>query len=226
MVTAKVSLVLRPNMTDNYQKERIKHAAHDLVMKYSIRSVSMDDIAASVGMSKKTLYQYYKDKDELVKAVICSVIEDNRCKSDQHVKAADNAVHEIFLAMEMMVEMFKTMNPAILYEMKKYHPEAYQHFQQHKTQYLHGHIQQNIERGIKEELYRTDVNPQILAKFRVESMFIAFNPEFQRSLDKYTLLEIEEQIIMNFLFGLVTQKGFKLAMKYMIQREKTITNNK
>jgi hypothetical protein len=57
-------------------------------------------------------------------------------------------------------------------------------------------------------------------------MFIAFNPEFQRSLNKYTLLEIEEQIIMNFLFGLVTQKGFKLAMKYMIQREKTITNNK
>ena len=217
---------MRPNMTDNYQKERIKQAAHDLVMKYSIRSVSMDDIAASVGMSKKTLYQYYKDKDELVKAVICSVIEDSRCQSDHHVEAADNAVHEIFLEMEMMVEMFKSMNPAILYEMQKYHPDAYQHFQQYKMQYLYGHIQQNIERGIKEELYRPDINPQILAKFRIESMFIAFNPEFQRSLNKYTLLEIEEQIIMNFLFGLVTQKGFKLAMKYMIQREKTITNNK
>jgi AcrR family transcriptional regulator len=213
-------------MLDIDQKQRIKNAAHDLVMKYSIRSVSMDDIAASVGMSKKTLYQYYKDKDELVKAVISSVIEDNRCKCDHHVEAADNAVHEIFLAMEMMVEMFKSMNPAILYEMQKYHPDAYQHFQEHKMQYLHGHIRQNIERGIKEELYRPDINPHILAKFRVESMFIAFNPEFQRALHKYTLLELEQQIIMNFLFGLVTTKGYKLAMKYMTETDKSIHNHK
>jgi AcrR family transcriptional regulator len=213
-------------MTDIDQKQRIKNAAHDLVMKYSIRSVSMDDIAASVGMSKKTLYQYYKDKDELVKAVISSVIEDSRCKSDHHVEVADNAVHEVFLEMEMMVEMFKSMNPAILYEMQKYHPDAYQHFQQYKLQYMHGHIQQNIERGIKEELYRPDINPQILAKFRVESMFIAFNPEFQRALNKYTLLELEQQIIMNFLFGLVTTKGYKLAMKYMAENDKSIHNHK
>lgn len=226
LVTIKVSLVLRPNMTDIDQKERIKQAAHDLVMKYSIRSVSMDDIATSVGMSKKTLYQYYKDKDELVSAVITSVIEDNRCKCDVHVETADNAVHEIFLAIEMMVEMFKTMNPAILYEMQKYHPEAYQHFQQHKMQYMYRHIHENLVRGIKEELYREDINPQILAKYRIESMFIPFHPEFQRALDKYTLQEIEEQIIINFLFGLVTPKGYKLAMKYIDQREKSTTNNK
>ncbi|MEX1202972.1 MAG: TetR/AcrR family transcriptional regulator [Ferruginibacter sp.] len=213
-------------MTDVYQKERIKQAAHDLVMKYSIRSVSMDDIAASVGMSKKTLYHYYKDKDELVEAVIDSVIEGNRCKCDLHVKEADNAVHQIFLTMEMMVEMFKTMNPAILYEMQKYHPEAHQHFQQHKMQYLLGHIEKNIERGIAEELYRPEINVHILAKFRIESMFIPFHPEFQRSLGKYTLIEIEEQIITNFLFGLVTQKGYKLALKYITQRERKVSNNK
>lgn len=226
LATIKVSLVLRPNMTENDQKERIKLAAHNLVMKYSIRSVSMDDIATSVGMSKKTLYQYYKDKDELVGAVISSVIEDNRCKCDIHVETADNAVHEIFLAIEMMVEMFKSMNPAILYEMQKYHPEAYKHFQQHKMQYMYSHIYENLVRGIKEELYREDINPQILAKYRIESMFIPFQPEFQRSLDKYTLQEIEEQIIINFLFGLVTPKGYKVAMKYIDQREKSTTNNK
>ncbi len=226
LVTAKVSVVLCPIMTDIDQKERIKQAAHDLVMKYSIRSVSMDDIAASVGMSKKTLYQYYKDKDELVKAVIDSVIESNRCKCDLHVEQADNAVHEIFLAMEMMVEMFKTMNPAILYEMQKYHPEAHQHFQQHKMQYLLGHVGKNIERGIAEELYRPEINVNILAKFRIESMFIPFHPEFHQSLGKYTLIEIEEQIITNFLFGLVTQKGYKLALRYMAQKEKIIINNK
>lgn len=213
-------------MTDIDHKQRIRQAAHDLVMKYSIRSVSMDDIAASVGMSKKTLYHYYQDKDELVKAVVEGVIEENECVCDGHVKAAQNAVHEIYLAMEMMIEMFQTMNPSIIFEMQKYHPDAYQRFLQHKTRFLLQHMEQNIKRGIKEELYRKDVNPQILARFRVESMFIPFNPDFQRSLNNYTLLQLEEQIITNFLFGLVTPKGYKLAMKYMAEKEIKYTNYK
>ena len=209
-------------MTETDTKERIKKAAHDLVMKFGLRSVSMDDIAGSVGMSKKTLYQHYQDKDELVTAVIEGVLADNQCICQQHEKAAENAVHEIFLAMEMMVEMFQTMNPSIIFEMQKYYPVAYEKFHQHKTKFLLCHMQQNMERGIKEELYRTDVNPQILAKFRVESMFIPFNPDFQRSLKNYNLLELEEQIITHFLFGLVTLKGYKLATKYMAAKAKQI----
>ena len=207
-------------MTETDTKERIKKAAHDLVMKFGLRSVSMDDIAGSVGMSKKTLYHHYQDKDELVTAVIEGVLADNQCICQQHEKAAENAVHEIFLAMEMMVEMFQTMNPSIIFEMQKYYPVAYEKFHQHKTKFLLCHMQQNMERGIKEELYRTDVNPQILARFRVESMFIPFNPDFQRSLKNYNLLELEEQIITHFLFGLVTLKGYKLATKYMAAKAK------
>lgn len=214
-------------MTEADPKERIKKAAHDLLMKYSIRSVSMDDIAASVGMSKKTLYHYYQDKDELVTSVVETVIGENQCTCEGHITAADNAVHEIFLAMEMMVEMCKTMNPSLIYEMQKYHPEAYQRFHLHKTQFLLAHIHQNLKRGIEEELYRPDVNAEVLARYRVESMFIPFNPDFQRSLPNYTLLELEEHILTHFLFGLVTPKGHKLATKYMAEREKThkIKNN-
>ncbi len=207
-------------MTEADPKERIKTAAHELLMKYSIRSVSMDDIAASVGMSKKTLYHYYQDKDELVKSVVETVIGQNQCTCEGHIKAADNAIHEIFLALEMMVEMCKTMNPSVIYEMQKYHPEAYQRFHQHKTQFLLSHIHQNIERGIREELYRPDVNAEVMSRYRVESMFIPFNPDFQRHLPKYTLLDLEVQIITNFLFGLVSPKGHKLASKYMAEREK------
>ncbi|HSN60160.1 MAG TPA: TetR/AcrR family transcriptional regulator [Ferruginibacter sp.] len=224
LVTVKVSLVLRSIMTESDPKERIKQAAHELVMRYSIRSVSMDDIAASVGMSKKTLYHYYQDKDELVTAVVEGVLSENKCVCEGHVNAAENAVHEIFLAMEMMVEMFQTMNPSIIYEMQKYHPDAYQKFHQHKTKFLLCHMEQNLERGVKEELYRPDINPQILARFRVESMFIPFNPDFQRSLNNYNLLQLEEQIITHFLFGLVSTKGHKLAMKYMAEKDKKYQN--
>ncbi|MBC7866841.1 MAG: TetR/AcrR family transcriptional regulator, partial [Gloeobacteraceae cyanobacterium ES-bin-316] len=110
-------------------------------------------------------------------------------------------------------------------DMQKYHPLAYEKFHQHKTKFLLSNMERNLQRGLKEELYRPDINPQILARFRVESMFIPFNPDFQRNLKNYNLLQLEEQIITNFLFGLVSLKGHKLAMKYMAEREKKYQNN-
>lgn len=219
LVTIKVSLVLHPIMADIETKQRIRLAAHDLVMQYGIRSVSMDDIASNLGMSKKTIYQYFKDKDELVESVVDGVIETNQCICNDDREKADNAVHEIFLVMDMMVEMFKTMNPSILFDMQKYHPSAFKKFQLHRNDYLYNVCRQNLERGIAEELFRPDINVDILARYRVETMLTAFNPEFQRSV-KQSLLKIEEEIIMHYLFGLVSIKGYKLTLKYLEQKEK------
>jgi len=208
-------------MTETETKDRIQKAAHDLVMQYSIRSVSMDDIAANLGMSKKTIYQYFKDKDELVEAVVDNVIDTNQCICNDDREKADNAVHEIFLVMDMMVEMFKTMNPSILFDMQKYHPAAFSKFQKHRYDYLYNVCRQNLERGVREELFRPEINIDIMARYRVETMLTAFNPEFQRSV-KQSLIVIEEEIIIHYLFGLVSLKGYKLVLKYMEQREKPL----
>ncbi|MEP7237035.1 MAG: TetR/AcrR family transcriptional regulator [Ferruginibacter sp.] len=210
-------------MTDTETKTRIQTAAHDLVMQYGIRSVSMDDIASNLGMSKKTIYQYFKDKDELVEAVVDAVIDTNQCICNDDREKADNAVHEIFLVMDMMVEMFKTMNPSILFDMQKYHPSAFKKFQKHRNEYLYNVCRQNLERGIAEELFRPEINVDVLARYRVETMLTAFNPEFQRSV-KQSLLVIEEEIIIHYLFGLVSLKGYKLVLKYMEQKEKASHN--
>ncbi|MFZ1370496.1 MAG: TetR/AcrR family transcriptional regulator [Ferruginibacter sp.] len=214
-------LSFAPIMTESDTKQRIRKAAHDLVIQYSIRSVSMDDIAANLGMSKKTIYQYFKDKDELVEAVVDDVIDTNQCICNKDREKADNAVHEIFLVMDMMVEMFKTMNPSILFDMQKYHQQAFMKFQKHRNEYLYNVCRQNLERGIREELFRPEINVEIMARYRVETMLTAFNPDFQRSLKK-SLLEIEEEIIIHYLFGLVTLKGYKLVLKYMEQKKKNL----
>ena len=225
MVTIKVSVVLCPIMTEVDTKQRIQKAAHDLVMQYGIRSVSMDDIAANLGMSKKTIYQYFKDKDELVEAVVDDIIDTNQyaCKAD--IERSENAVHEIFLVMDMMAEMFKSMNPSILFDMQKYHPAAFVKFQKHRNDYIYNVCRQNLERGITEELFRPEINVDIIARYRVETMLTAFNPEFQRSV-KQTLLKIEEEIITHYLFGLVSLKGYKLILKYKEQKEKESAKNK
>jgi AcrR family transcriptional regulator len=226
LVTQKVSLVLWPIiMTETDTKQRIQKAAHDLVMQYGIRSISMDDIAAKLGMSKKTIYLYFKDKDELIEAVVDEVITTNQYACKEDIDRSENAVHEIFLVMDMMAEMLKAMNPSILHDMQKYHPTAFGKFTKHKNEFLFNVCTQNLERGVKEELYRPEIAVDILCRYRVETMFIPFNPEFQQSL-KHNLAKIEEEILMHFLFGLVSQKGYKLIIKYREQKEKLMIKNK
>lgn len=213
-------------MAEIDNKERIKLQATDLFMKYGVRSVSMDDIANSLGMSKKTIYQFYADKDELVDAVVLHEIQHNEhcCELDR--QGSENAVHELFLAMDMVVEMFHSMNPSLLFDLQKYHPKAFQKFHTHKNEFLYNIIRENLVRGIKEDLFRDDINIDILARFRVELMLLPFNPEFQAKV-KHNLAEIEEELILHYLFGLVTMKGYKMILSYKQERtKKTISDAK
>lgn len=199
--------------------ERVHAKAHELFMQYGLRSVSMDDIANNLGISKKTIYLYYADKDALVNDVVDTVITDNEATCDQGRKKAVNAIQEVFIAMDKVVEMFKTMNPSVLFDMQKYYPKAFQKFLKHKNDYLYNAIKENISRGIKEELYRPDVKLEILSRYRVEGILIPFNPEFILKT-KSGIVEIENELSLHFLYGLSTLKGYKLIQKYQQERTK------
>ncbi len=207
-------------------KDRIKQKAHDLFMQYGVRSITMDEIALQMGVSKKTIYQYYADKDELVDAVMVDKIQFNQncCLSDkQHAK---NAVHEVFLAIDMMQDMFQNMNPGILFELEKYYPKAFEKFTQHKYSFLYQVLKENLQRGIAEELYRADIGIDILLKARLEIMMMPFNQAvFPKN--KYNLVKVETELTTHFLYGVATVKGYKLITKYQQDRtKKTNTNEK
>ena len=217
LVTLKVSVVLHSDMTDIDTSIRIKQKAHELFWQYGLRSVSMDDIATSLGISKKTIYLYYADKDELVDAVVESEFKKNESICEYDKSNSKNAVHEIFMAMDQVVEMFSGMNPSLVFDMHKYYPKAFEKFHKYKNDYLYNVIKDNILRGINEELYRPDLKTDIIARFRVESIMIPFNPEFYAKL-KYNLAEIEEEFIIHFLFGMASPKGYKMILKYQQER--------
>ena len=200
-------------------KERILIKAEELFMQFGIRSVSMDDIANNLGMSKKTLYQYYADKDELVDAVVdghIKVIQTDcvGCRQD-----AKDAVHEIFITMERIMEEFNNMNPMVLFDLEKFHFNSYRRFKEHKDKFMAQIIRDNIEWGIKDELYRHDISVDIMSKFRIESMMLPFNVGVFPP-GKYQLAALSEEIILHFVYGLATIKGHKLIQKYNQQRKK------
>lgn len=200
-------------------KDRILLKAHDLFNKHGVRSVSMDDMAANLGISKKTLYQYYVDKEELVSAVFIAVIEQNKTRCLEDRKKAENAIHEIFLAFDMMQEMFSKMNPIVISDLEKYHPPVYKIFHDHKYGFLYQVIKTNIEKGIKEELYRAEIDVEVMTRFRIESIFLPFNAEVFPN-NRTHLVHIEQQLVDHFLYGVATVKGQKMIQKYKIQRTK------
>jgi len=202
-------------------KERILVKAEELFMQFGIRSVSMDDIANHLGMSKKTLYQYFADKDELVEAVVIDHTQEIQSDCMNCRVDAKDAIHEIFITMERIMEEFSNMNPMLLYDMEKFHYKAYQRFRDHKDKFLLKMVQENIEWGIKEELYRADINIDVLSKFRIESMMIPFNVSVFPP-GKYNLATLSGIIIQNFIYGLATLKGHKLIQKYNEQRTKNL----
>jgi TetR/AcrR family transcriptional regulator, cholesterol catabolism regulator len=198
-------------------KERIVTKAHEQFNRYGIRSVSMDDIAAELGMSKKTLYQYFADKDELVDACFGNVMTHHRmqCQADQ--QRAENAIHELFLAFDMTQQTFVNMNPSVLYDMKKYHPAAYKKFHEFKYGFLYKVIVHNLEKGVKDELYRPDIDVDVMARLRIESVMLPFDADVFPN-NRTHLIHIEQQLFDHFLYGLATTKGQKLIQKYKMQR--------
>ena len=203
-------------------KERILIKAEELFIQYGIRSVSMDDIANNLGMSKKTLYQYFADKDELVEAVVDGYIKGIQSDCESCRLEASDAIHEIFITMERIMEEVSNMNPMLVHDLEKFHFKAYQRFREHKEKFLLKIIRDNIEWGIKEELYRNDINQDIMSKYRIESMMIPFNVAVFPP-GKYNLAATSRMIIENFTYGLATIKGHKLIQKYNDQRKKNLS---
>lgn len=203
-------------------KERILIKAEELFMQFGIRSVSMDDIANQLGMSKKTLYQYFADKDELVQGVVEGHIAEMQHDCSTCREQAKDAVHEIFITMDRILEELSNMNPMLLYDLEKFHFKAYQRFREHKDKFLLQVIKDNIEWGIREELYRPDINVEVLSKFRIESLMIPFNVSVFPP-GRYNLAVISELILENFTYGLATIKGHKLIQKYNDQRKKNLS---
>jgi len=207
------------NQVDSMEvKDRILQKANDLFMRYGIRSVTMDEIAGQLGISKKTIYQFYSDKDELVHAVFHEIMQKNHDNCIKYREDSDNAIHEQFLASDMVQEMFANMNPSILFDMQRFHPKVFAEFEKYKKEFIYSILKDNIKRGIAEGLFREDIDVDIIARLQLLTVSLLHDDEFVQY--KNGLAAIERQTKEFFLYGLATAKGQKLIQKYKQQRQK------
>lgn len=174
----------------------------------------MDDIAKHLGVSKKTIYQFYKDKDDLVCVLSEKMLNCYMSSFEELGKSAKDAVDEILQLMTYLEKkIWQEMNPNMIYDMQKYHPRAWKKFNEFKQDCIMRMVEQNISTGVQQGLYRKDINPKVLAILRMEEVEMGMNPAVFPG-DKFNIGEVQIVLLDHFLHGIVTIKGHRLINKY------------
>jgi AcrR family transcriptional regulator len=194
-------------------KERILKGAEELFFKFGIKSVTMDDIAKHLAISKKTIYQFFEDKNEMVETLMSQSLKKDECEFKQIQNDSENVIVEVFNIMKHMGQMFSKINPNIFYDLQKYHPNAWKQFQNFKHECMAQLVEESIRRGMAEGLVREDINPKIVARLRIEEVEMGLSSEIFPP-DKFKLVDVQLAMIDYFLHGICTLKGHKLINKY------------
>ena len=197
-------------------KERILAEAERLFWKYGVRSVTMEDISKQLGISKKTIYRHFSDKEQILYEVIQDKTGRNQLEMECMVEETANPVEEILSVLNMMQQKADHISPNLLMDIKRFYPHAFALFRQYKEGQIMRSILENIQKGISQGLYRSDINPAILARLRVEQIEMAFNNDLF-PMEQYSMHDIQAELIHHFVRGMLTNEGFTIYNQYVNQ---------
>ena len=185
-----------------------------MYLKFGIRAVTMDDVANEFGISKKTLYQYFSDKEDLVTSVINYHIEQPEIdfKDFSHL----NAIEMMFEVRAHVARILKYYNNNVEYDLKKLYPKLYKRVYEEKLKHIFDNTVTNIEKGKEQGLYRKDLEPELIAKLQVGRIFYTLNPDYKIfKEEEVNSLALFDKIMNYHMHGICTPKGLKVYMKQL-----------
>ena len=194
-------------------KDKILESVAGMFLKYGVRSVSMDDIAHEVTISKKTIYQHFVDKDDLVKQVTLLVLKDRQIEFDKIGEDAANAIEELSIMSKCIRKEFTELNPSLMYDVQKYHPEAWGLFLKHEKEVIEKSVIRNLEQGITQGYYRPEIDVNVLGRLRVRQIHMSFDERLFPKKE-FDFTEVQMQMFSHFVHGLLTEEGLALYKQY------------
>lgn len=192
---------------------KILSVALELFSQYGFKTITMDDIARRAGISKKTLYQHFANKEEVVKETVLWYKNhiDGQCRA--LMSETENAIEAMVRIKTMMDHSYKQTNPMAIMELQRYYPEGYKAFRESLVNQDVVCVKENLDQGIAEGLYRENLNTDLVAKFHLESALLLMQPNLMVN-DREDLKAVNHEITELFLYGIMTPKGEKLYHKY------------
>jgi AcrR family transcriptional regulator len=200
--------------------DRILSESLRLFKKNGIRSVSMDDISKELGMSKKTIYQYFANKTELVEKVLAHMHEKERIPCIGEETTEMNAIDILLAVSRNVSEQLKDMNPINAYELQKYYPAIYREFIIRKRDHVFDQVKQNFIQGIEEGIYRNDLDVDLVARLYIQKLIDVHDPEFLSSVN-FGFEKVFQVMFDNHIRGIANAEG----LAYYEKQIKTTNNN-
>lgn len=197
-------------------KKRILMQAKLLFSQYGIRNVTMDIIAQELGISKKTLYQYFEDKAAIVFEMVKEHQEEQKETMQELTKSAKNAVEALANILHYIDKLLRFVSPLLLFELHKYYPAAANLMREDEAKFHLPSIRENLVSGIKEGLFREDIDIEVIAQLRLGMLDIAMDSR-RYPLDNYSPHKVHIELFRFYIYGLLTDKGRELWEKVKIQ---------
>lgn len=192
-------------------KEKIIQAATGLFRQRGVRAVTMDDIAREAGISKKTIYQEFTDKGQLVFEAFSAFLEKDECHLQGIFAGEDEVIDHFIKVSTFMRDRYADMNPLILIEIKRFYPKAWKRFEEFKRGHAMKSMVEIMERGKRQGYFRKEINVEILAMMRMEQ--ISFDFQSITSGWDFSMYELQIQIFEHFIHGILTDKGRKAYLQ-------------
>jgi TetR/AcrR family transcriptional regulator, cholesterol catabolism regulator len=208
----KVSIVLH-SIFKMEIKERIALGFEKLVKKYGVKRVTLDELASEIGISKKTIYQHFEDKTDIVRHVFIAGLNQDRCVIEDMESSSKNMIEQFFRISKFFQEEMEGINPIVFYDLKKFYPNVWTLFVEHKNGFIRQKVGHALTMGKQQGLVRDDVNVELAAILHSEMIEMAFNEEVLSS-KKFRVPDVHVNIIEFFLYGVCTLKGHKLINKH------------
>ena len=199
-------------------RDKIVSSATALFFRLGAKGVTTDDISREAGISKKTLYQEFKDKEEIILSVCQASLDAQLMMMENIRKISKDPVHEIILTGNHISKVYGMINPVLLYELKRYYPIAWEILDRFKKNHIMKILETNISKGIEMGIYRKDINVNLMARYRLAQVDLALDQDVF-PLEKVGLAEIQVSLLDHFLHGITTLKGHKLLNNYKKLKE-------
>lgn len=206
-------------LTDHMGKKDILDRILAMFMRYGIRSITMDDIARELGVSKKTLYHDFKDKNDLIEQVIHFDMRQSRKFLEEVYRTELDAIQEVFLVNKRLHQDRSRYSPTFFYDLKRYFPAIYQRWLEDKRQNMFGMIVGNLQKGKREGVYREEIHEHTIGKLYMARMEMLDSNEI---IDGHQTLSADfmQEIFTYHLHGICNENGLKTLAEF---KEKSAT---
>lgn len=192
--------------------EKILQQVSELYFKYGIKSVTMDDVSRELGISKKTLYEHFADKNDLVAKFLEFHIQKIRVVFEEEKEDSGNAIDHLLFISKIMITFLQDLNPSVHYDLQKYYPDIFKSLFEYKRNNMLNSVKQNIERGMREGVYRKDLNPDIIAYIYVNRVEASLDADFLRNND-FTSSDLFSEMFTYHIRGISSKKGIEYFEK-------------